>query len=167
MTATATGDVSGVSFAGVAAISAGFGQAAADMADLTGDQRKQRLMRELQQVPLNPPLLVPSGSSSGTLQMADLLSPKAGFYWSLRRLAGWGFTAGTITVYKNAPGGEVLFVFPAAGTYTFGRGELILEPNSQLVFAATGVTVTAGAPGAQVGGAADCFPTHLLPGYLM
>jgi hypothetical protein len=156
----------GFSFAGVAQIAAGFGQAGRDAADLGGTSRKLRLMAELQQVPLNPPLLVPSGGTGGTLQMADLLSPKAGFYWSLRRLSSWGYSGGTITVYKNASGGEVLFVYPQAGTYTFGRGELLLNPNDQLVFVAAGITTSAGVAGVQVGGAADCFPSWLLPEYI-
>jgi hypothetical protein len=152
---------------GVLAIHTAFGRKATEAAELDQTARRLRLMGELHQVPLNPPVLVPVGSTSGTLQLADLLSPKTGFHWSLRRLSAWGFTAGTVTVFKNANGGEIVFVFPSAGTYTFGRGEILLEPNAQLVFSASGVTLAANSVGLQVGGAADCMPSWLLPDYLI
>jgi len=154
--------------------SGGFGVAAA--AVLQMGQRQDgdpsvtpsgKMFLNLHQVPIVAPQMSLTGGA-GSLQLADLLSPKAGFMWSVRRLVGSLFTAGTVTVYKNgavvggtAIGGEPLFTFPSAGTYTFGRGEILLDQNDQLVISATGITGSV-----QINGSADCFERWLLPAYL-
>jgi hypothetical protein len=151
----------------------GFGVAAAAVLQM-GQQDSDpaltpsgKMFLNLHQVPIIAPQ-IPLTAGAGAIQFADLLSPKAGFMWSLRRLVGTLFTAGTVTVYKNgyvaggvAVGGEPLFTFPSAGTYTFGRGEILLDQNDQLVIAATGITGSV-----QINGSADCFERWLLPSYL-
>jgi hypothetical protein len=136
-------------------------------------RRRQKMAEAIRQIPIAPPQ-IPITAGSGALQMADLLMPKTGFNWSLRRLVAFGFSAGTVTVYKNATiaggvavAGEILVTFPSAGTDTFGRGEMLLMEQDQLVFAATGITLSAGFPGVQINGAADCFEAWLLPDYLL
>lgn len=109
--------------------------------------------------------------------MTDLLGPNTGFHWSIRRMVASGFTAGTVTVYRNAvqttfgaaPAytGEIFFVFPQAGTYTFGRNEMLLEPDDSLSVSATGITLVAGAPGVQLAGAVDQLESWLLPDYIL
>src|SRR5215469_16316192 len=56
---------------------------------------------------------------------------------------------------------------PQAGTFTFGRGEMMLQPDDTMVFVATGITTTTGFNGPQIGGRADCFIQELQPEYLM
>jgi hypothetical protein len=134
------------------------------------EDRRRHLFQQMHQVPITAPD-IPLTGGAGALQMADTLSPKAGFMWSVRRLACSGFTVGTVQVYKNgfvtgtapgvATGGELVAPFASAGVLTFGRGELLLDQNDQLIFSAATITGTI-----QIGGAADCFERWLLPDYL-
>jgi hypothetical protein len=141
------------------------------------ENRRRKLFEQLHQVPITcPDIAINTGA--GVLQMADTLSPKAGYMWSIRRITATGFSAGTVLAYKNgavignganatALGGEAVAPFASAGVLTFGRGELLLDQNDQLIWTATGITLNAGnAAGIQVGGAADCFERWLLPEYL-
>lgn len=111
----------------------------------------------LQQVPLFSPVL----AGSGTIDSPDALMAKTGYHWSIRRLSAVGFTAGTVTVYNSAAGGEVLFPFAQAGTATFGRGEMLLQPGDRLVAVCAGI-----AGSVQLTGRADCFETWYLPHYI-
>jgi hypothetical protein len=141
------------------------------------EERRRKLFEQLHQVPIACPD-IPINSSAGVLQMPDMLSPKAGYMWSVRRLTTTGYSAGTVLGYKNgivlgtganatAVGGEAVAPFASAGVLTFGRGELLMDQNDQLIFTATGITLSvAGSSGIQVGGAADCFERWLLPEYL-
>jgi hypothetical protein len=141
------------------------------------ENRRRKLFEQLHQVPIACPD-VPIFSSAGVLQMPDTLSPKAGYMWSVRRLAATGFSAGTVLIYKNgavignganatALGGEAVAPFASAGVLTFGRGELLMDQNDQLIITASNITLTvSGGPGVQIGGAADCFERWLLPEYL-
>jgi hypothetical protein len=119
------------------------------------------------QIPIAPPQLTLT-AGAGALQLPDLLAVKTGYMWSVRRLVGSLFTAGTVSVYKNGAvvggvliGGEPLFTFPSAGTYTFGRGEMLLDQGDSLCISATGITGSV-----QINGAADCFERWLLPKYI-
>lgn len=142
---------------------------------LDGPSRKARLLQELHQTPIAPPQ-IPITTGAGVLQPTDLLGPMTGQYWSVRRLVSYGYSAGTVTVYRNATAtgfgasaaavGEILFTFPQAGTYTFGRGEILLRPDDNLLMLATGITLSSGYSGVQVYGDADVFSTWLLPDYI-
>lgn len=137
---------------------------------------RHNLFRQMHQVPIAPPLLVPS-SGNAISNVNDLLGPNTGFHWSVRRLNLSGYSAGTVTIYRNAVQtgfgagfavtGEILMPPSPAGTFTFGRGEMLLEPDDSLVLVAQGVTLTAGQSGVQVVGSADQFESWLLPDYLM
>ena len=136
-------------------------------------QARARAFERLHQVPIGA-VQVPLTAGAGAYQMADLLSPKAGFMWGVRRLTASGVTAGTVVAYKNGSvvggvytgGGEPVVPFAAAGTETIGRGEVILDQNDQLVIVCTGITLAAGFAGVQINGAADCFERWLLPEYM-
>lgn len=164
----------GLSAAGMVQIAAGWGKAADAIGSLDGPSRRARLAQEMYQVPIVVPIL-PITAGSGALQISDNSGPGAGFYWSVRRMQLQGFTAGSAIAYRNGQivGGalvgtpEVVAPFPQAGVFTFGRGELLLNPNDWLAFTATGITVQAGYAGVQIQGTADCFPVWLLPEYLM
>ncbi len=134
---------------------------------------RARLFEQLHQVPIGA-IQVPITAGAGAYQMPDLLSPKAGYMWSVRRITASGYSAGTVVVYKNGAvvggsavaGGEPVMPFAAAGTSTAGRGEILLDQNDQLIIVATGITLSAGFAGVQINGAADCFERWLLPEYL-
>lgn len=158
---------------GIIGIAARFGGTAAEAGERAGAGRRERLYRELHQTPIVFPQ-VPVTAGAGSAQPTDQAGPMTGYYWSVRRLAASGFTAGSVTVWRNAvvtgPGtaiGEQLFTFPQAGTYTFGRGEILLSPDDFLVLTAAGITLVTGQAGVSVIGSADILPALLLPDYLM
>jgi hypothetical protein len=154
-----------------------FGSTAARMAAAAADHHGQepahRLFESLHQVPIGA-LQVTISGGAGAYQMPDLLSPKAGYMWSVRRITASGYSAGTVTVYKNGAvvggsavaGGEPVMPFAAAGTSTAGRGEILLDQNDQLIIVCSGITLSAGFAGVQINGAADFFERWLLPEYL-
>jgi len=164
----------GIAAAGMIKIAAGFGAAAAECADLDGAQRKFRLAQQMTQAPIVIPIMTIT-AGSGTLAATDQSGPNTGFYWSVRRLQFQGFTAGSVIGYKNGLfSGTTLVgtpevVAPAAqaGVSTFGRGEILLNPNDWLAFTASGITLAAGYAGVLIQGSADSFPAWLLPEYLM
>lgn len=100
-------------------------------------------------------------AGAGTLQDFQRFGCPQGYYWSVRRLTAQGFTAGTVTAYRDSTTGEPLMPFPVAAVNTIGKGEMVLAPMSQLVFGATGITGTV-----TVWGAADQFEQWLLPWYM-
>lgn len=160
---------------GVLGIMAQFGATADTIRDLPAESRKVRLASELYQTPIAPEQ-IPITSGAGVLYPTDQLGPMTGEYWSVRRLVTYGYSAGTVTVYRNAvvtgtgsdaaAVGEQLFTFPQSGTYTFGRAEILLRPDDFLVLVATGITLASGQSGVTVYGDADRFPSWLLPEYI-
>jgi len=104
---------------------------------------------------------------AGTLDLPDKFAAKTGYMWSVRRLTARGWTAGTVTAYRNSTSGEPVAPWPDPGgsaggaVFTFGRGELLLKPGDRLVFAAAGITGTV-----NVWGVADCFESWYLPFYI-
>lgn len=124
------------------------------------EERWRRCMGAIQQVPVVSNFL----AGNGVIDQPDALMAKTGYIWSLRRLACSGFTAGTVTVYKNSAltGAEPVAIFTAAPqVQTWGRGAILLMPGERLVLAGTGIT-----GGFQVQGAADCFEQWYLPIYI-
>jgi len=136
-------------------------------------QERAGMFERLHQVPIGA-IQVPIAAGAGAFQMPDLLAPKAGYMWGVRRITASGYSAGQVVVYKNGAvvggaylgGGEPIAPFAAAGTITIGRGEALLDQNDQLIIVCTGITLAAGFPGVQINGAADCFERWLLPEYM-
>ncbi len=127
-------------------------------ASLSAEQDwRKRCAGAMQQVPI----VSAQVSGDGTIDQADALMAKTGYIWSVRRLTCSGFTAGTVTVYKNISGGEPVAPYPQAGMFTFGRGEVLLMPGERLVAVGTGIVGTF-----QLWGAADCFEQWYLPYYI-
>lgn len=87
-------------------------------------------------IPVNNP------NAAGVIDLPDLLACKTGYVWSIRRLVVTGFSAGSVAVYKNAVGGEIVAPFPSAAVFTYGKGQLVLQPGERLIFAGTGLTGT-------------------------
>jgi hypothetical protein len=168
--------VAGFTLAGCAQLGTQFGQEADEAFSAEGAERRRRMFTRMHQVPIIVPPLVPN-TGNGVIFGQDAMGPNTGFHWSIRRLAATGWTAGTVIVYRNAIQtgfganaaltGEQLFTFPTVGTYTFGRGEMLLEPDDSLLIACSGVTLAAGAGNIAVQGSADQFESWLLPDYLM
>ena len=103
-------------------------------------------------------------SGAGTLQDFNRFGCPQGYTWSVRRLAAAGFTAGTLTAYKDATAGEPVAVFVGAAAIVpqyYGKGDLVIKSMSQLVWSATGITGTV-----QLWGAADQIESWLLPSYI-
>ena len=158
----------------------GFGMALAAVAEIgkrstdamgTPGERA-RMWEQLHQVPLGA-IQVPITAGAGVFQMNDLLMPKAGYMWGIRRLVASGYSAGQVTVFKGGfmaggaySGGGEPFPFSQAGVATIGRGELILDQGDALIVVCTGITLSAGFAGVQIQGAADCFERWLLPDYM-
>lgn len=132
---------------------------------LTGELRadraeRARMMTVIRQVPLSTPQMT-LNAGAGTIDIPDLLMVRTGYYWSVRRLTLSGWSAGSVTVWKNNAGGEVLLAFPVPSTATLGRGEVLLEPGARLTVTAAGITGSV-----QMYGAADMFEDWYLPYYL-
>lgn len=104
---------------------------------------------------------VPIVSGAGTLQQKDLYGPKTGYWWDLRRLSVYGFTAGTVSVYKNNSFSNPVHVFTAAADQTWSAA-LLMGPEDQLIFVAAGITGAV-----TVEGQAIEVDTSWLPVYLM
>lgn len=124
------------------------------------EQRRQQMCQAVRQVPLATGQMLLSGGA-GTIDDPAQLRPGTGYYWGVRRLTLSGFTAGTAIVYKNSTAGEPVAPYAQAGTFTFGRGELLLSPGDRLVVTAAGITGYV-----QLNGAADCFEQWYLPYYI-
>jgi hypothetical protein len=119
---------------------------------------RQRVAGIVQQVPFAQPMAINAGA--GSIDQPDLLKAKTGFYWSVRRVFTTGYSAGTVLASRDLM--EPLWNFTVAAPFTtFGKGEMLLPPDSRLTFAATGITGTV-----TVWGVADCFPTWYLPFYI-
>ena len=125
-------------------------------------QWRERVARAVQVVPFAGSITISGGT--GLYDVADQLQAKTGFIWSIRRLTAYGFTAGTVTAYKNSALGEPLCPYPVAAVNTFGKGEQKLLSNDRIVWGASGVTAASGA--VTFWGEADCFESWYLPFYL-
>jgi hypothetical protein len=155
-------------FAGAAAT---MGQRAAEQyADWKNNPRAN--FEVIHQVPIGA-IQVPITAGAGVFQMNDLLMPKAGYMWAVRRLTASGYTAGSVIAYKGGAvvggaytGGGDPFPFSAAGSATIGRAELLLDQGDPLIIVCTGITLDATHAGVQINGAADCFERWYLPHYL-
>jgi hypothetical protein len=137
----------------------GVGQGASDALDGI-DGRARLPVNPVRQVPLFMPVPLASGAGQFT-GLIGVQGPPVGWYWSIRRLTAQGFTAGTVEVCESNAGGEVLVPFAQAGTFTFGRGEILLNPQSYLVLVAASITGTV-----TVFGKADAVPDWHLTRYL-
>jgi hypothetical protein len=125
-------------------------------------QREQEFVQLWQDLHIVPIWAQPIAGSAGTSDQADKLGPKDGYWWDLRRLSAWGFTAGTVTVTLNDVNGEQVALFPQAGQWSWS-GNLFLGPRDRLVIVTTGIT---GGP-VQIQGQAVEISTQQLPNYLM
>lgn len=78
-------------------------------------------------------------AASGTYDQPDLLGPHDPYWWDLRRFAAWGFTAGSVAIYKNSTSGTQLGSLTAPGNITWSAQELF-APRDRLIVVATSIT---------------------------
>jgi hypothetical protein len=122
---------------------------------------RDRQRRAIRQVPIQPQQ-IPLTGGAGTLDVPDAyMLAKTGYTASIRRLACWGFTAGTVNIYLEAAAGELCIPFAQAGVATFGRGEQLMAPGERIVFVASGITGYV-----QIGGKYDLFESWYEPYYI-
>lgn len=124
--------------------------------------KQQRFLQRANEAFRRAPIVinVPLVAGAATLNPTTI-GPDIGYYWSVRKLAGVGWTAGTVNTYVDNTGGEPIAPFTQAGVFTFGKGEQMLHPNSSIAITAAGITGTV-----QLWGWADQFETWLLPWYV-
>jgi hypothetical protein len=120
---------------------------------------RQKQAQVIRQIPFAGAITLSGGA--GTDDQPDKLQAKTGYIWCIRRLTVQGFTAGTVTAYRNSTAGEPVLPFATAGVNTLGKGQLLLMPGDRLIWSATGITGTA-----SYWGAADCLESWYLPYYL-
>jgi len=100
-------------------------------------------------------------AGAGTLDQPDMYGPKDPYWWDLRSLGVWGFTAGTVTVFLNSANGQQLAAASTPGEFDWSA-QRILGPRDRLIFVAAGITGTA-----QLGGQAIEVETSWLAEYLL
>ena len=120
---------------------------------------RQKIAQAVTQVPFAGTITLSGGA--GTDDQPDKLQAKTGFIWSVRRITAQGFSAGTVTVYRNSALGEPVMPFPVPAVNTIGRGELLLMPGDRMVWGAATITGTV-----SYWGVADCFESWYLPFYI-
>jgi hypothetical protein len=124
------------------------------------DRWRRRCAQAIFQVPFAGQITISGGAGSST-HSRDKEQAKTGYIWGIRRLTVQGFTAGTVTAYRNDVLGEPVMPFPAPAVNLIGRGEILLMPGDALVWNATGISGTV-----QYWGVADCFESWYLPIYI-
>lgn len=88
--------------------------------------------------PVGPLGAVTLTAGAGTYDQPDVMGPKDPYWWDLRRFAAWGFTAGTVALFKNGTFNQIGSL-AAPGNITWGLQEL-LAPRDRLVVVASGIT---------------------------
>lgn len=140
----------------------------AALGQLAGASRRRErhdrdLWASIHTVPIRSGALTALVSASGVVDFPDALGPHDGYWWDVRRLSAWGWTAGSVTVYLNdATGsGEPLAVFSSTGQYTWGKAQMPLAPRDRLVVVAAGVTGNVYVAGSAVEVLAPSWPEYI------
>ena len=89
--------------------------------------------------PIGPIGALTLTAGAATLDQPDLLGPHDPYWWDLRRWSAWGFTAGTVNLFKNGATGTQLGSLSSPGNVTWSSQE-ILAPRDRLVIVAAGIT---------------------------
>lgn len=82
---------------------------------------------------------IPLTAGAGQLIQSNLYGPELPYWWDLRTVSVFGFTAGTVNVFFNSLNGEPAGTATTPGQFTWSSQEL-MAPQDTLVFNATGVT---------------------------
>lgn len=79
------------------------------------------------------------GPGTNTVDAADVWGPHDPYWWDLRKFAAWGFTGGSVAIFKNSTLGEQIGSLSAPGNITWSTQEL-LAPRDHIIIVATGIT---------------------------
>jgi len=104
---------------------------------------------------------IPLSGGAGTLQQGNLYGPEMPYWWDLRTLSFWGFTAGTVTTFLNSASGEQIAATTTPGQFTWSA-QIMLSGPDNLIFVASGITGSV-----NVALRAIEVETQWLPEYLM
>jgi hypothetical protein len=90
--------------------------------------------------PVNlPPMQI---TSTGVLDLPDMLGPKLGKWWEIWYVTAQGYTGGTVDCYRNSQLGELLFTFSQAGIWEPSH-RYLQGGSDRMVFTASGLTGSA------------------------
>jgi hypothetical protein len=121
--------------------------------------RQQRFATALHTIDVVCP---PITAATSTLDVIDLMGPRQGKVWDIRRISVATFTGGTVTVYKGAAADmNQQFTFLQAGNW--GPDFLMLQPGDRLVM----VSNAAFTGSATVSFSGVELDSWLLPDYLL
>jgi hypothetical protein len=99
------------------------------------------------------PQLLSGNASSGSLVLGetagDIVGPREGYFWSIRRLVVSGLTSGAspdvVNLYLGTAAGQPLWQFNGNNFgYTFGKGQLSLRAGENLALASVGTFAATG-----------------------
>jgi hypothetical protein len=80
-------------------------------------------------------------STTGTADYPELLSPRTGYWWFIIQAGALTFTAGSVSLYRQAVNdSQLVGAFPSAGYLTYSSIGLPIMWDQRLVFAANTVT---------------------------
>jgi len=135
------GNGSGFSLQAMADLSASIGQLATEV-KATRD-RQQQLWQACRPIPGIPLPVIAAGTN--ILDMPELLAPRTGYWWDVKTVVAATFTAGSVNVYLGGSGAapqdsQLALVFPSAGAYQMGTGQLLVPPGERLIFKTVGTT---------------------------
>lgn len=111
-------------------------------------------------VPIAPGGILLS-AGAGTADLPDSLGPKDPWWWDLRSLAAWGFTAGTVTAFLNDKNGAELAVWNTPGEFTWSSQKM-LAPRDRIIFVAASITGTVSLTGQAIEVASPWLPEYLM-----
>ena len=79
------------------------------------------------------------GAGTNTLLNVNLYGPELPYWWDLRTLNFWGFTAGSVATYVNNVNGQQIANAVTPGEFTWS-GQHLLAPQDSMIFVGTGIT---------------------------
>lgn len=89
--------------------------------------------------PVGPLGAVTLSAGAGTFDQPDVMGPHDPYWWDLRKISAWGFTAGSVNFYKNSVQGEQVGFLSGPGNIVWGLSEL-LAPRDRIIVVASGIT---------------------------
>lgn len=125
------------------------------------EERYVQWWQDLHPAPILTAALTGNPAAGASIDQPDRLQPKDTYWWDVRRLSCWGFTAGSVNVFLNDPNGEQIASFPQAGQWSWG-GQLMLSPRDRLIaVVATNVTGSVFLAGQVIEVAGTILPQYL------
>lgn len=139
----------GIGFDFTAQLQASIGSLAEEMKAWRSE--RQRLAQAIHPFVI-PGIPLSLTTGAGTLNQPNIMSPRTGKFWDIRRISCIGYSAGSVTGYLNSISGDVVLEFATAGVLLNGKAQILLGSNDLLVFGAASITgtVTIGLAGIEI-----------------